>query len=55
MNVGWPEGIYLAMSIMGVGYAIAKHGQPREPWSMGTAIFASALAFGLLWWGGFFA
>jgi hypothetical protein len=54
MNI-WPPLVYVGFSILGLGYAIAKDGQPRPPYSMWAQLFAIALAWPILWWGGFFA
>jgi len=49
-----PQLIYLALTFMAVGITAAKHGQPREPYSLGMTVFSAATSFGLLYWGGFF-
>lgn len=54
MDIGWPQIIYLALSFLAVGIALAKHGERREPWNVLHSILGSALALALLWWGGFF-
>jgi hypothetical protein len=54
MDIGWPQLIYLALSVLGLGIAIAKHGQPREPYNVVHSLIAICLAWPLLWWGGFF-
>lgn len=55
MNIGWPEGIYLALALIGLGWVVANDGKPRDPHNAVSATLASALILGLLWWGGFFA
>jgi hypothetical protein len=59
VNIGWPEGIYLAL----VGLSLLTHAlKDREP-KTGTAsiyhfpiaVVSTALGLGLLYWGGFFA
>ena len=43
------------MLMLGVGAAIAKHGEPKDgPYSAPLTIFAVGLEIGLLYWGGFF-
>jgi hypothetical protein len=56
MNIGWPQGIYLAILFLSVCSHASKNGQPRTgTYDLGTALFASALICGLLYWGGFFS
>ena len=50
----WAPLAYVGLSILGFGFAIAKHGQPREPYNMWTLLLGTALSWSLLWWGGFF-
>lgn len=52
--MGWPQYTYLALALIGLGSTIAKHGQPRDPYSATEAVIAFAISFGLLWAGGFF-
>lgn len=55
MMVGWPQGIYLALVLIGLGVAAAKHGQPKTgTYSFWVSLPASAILLGLLAWGGFF-
>lgn len=51
----WPQIVYLALVMMGVGVALAKHGEPRTPYSAWGTLLATAICLGLLWAGGFFA
>lgn len=57
MSIGWPEGIYIALSFMGLGVALARKnvGAPPAELTPGTQIIAMIVAYTLLWWGGFFA
>lgn len=55
MSIGWPEGIYLALVFMSLGIVATRNGEPRDPYSFGRQLFSTALALGLLWWGGFFS
>lgn len=55
MNLGIPQLIYLALTMLGLGIAMAQHGEPKK----GTvnafhSIIATAILIGLLYWGGFF-
>ena len=51
----WPQLTYLFLVILGLGYAVAKHGEPQLPWSMFRSMLGAAIAFYLLYEGGFFA
>lgn len=56
MNVGWPEGILLALLALNILATAALDGKPRTgTHSFPLAVCAGAISFGLLWWGGFFA
>ncbi len=50
----WPQIVYVSLSLVGLGFAIAKHGQPREPYNAFGLMIGTALSWTLLWWGGFF-
>lgn len=50
----YPQIIYIALSLLGVGVVTAKHGQPRGNYSIFTTLFAEAIMVALLYWGGFF-
>ena len=51
-----PQLIYIAMTFIGVGMVISKHGEPKKNpnYNAGESIFASAIIWVLLYWGGFF-
>jgi hypothetical protein len=51
----WPQLTYLALVLLGVGFAIAKHGEPQLPYSMFRSLAGASIAFFLLYQGGFFA
>jgi hypothetical protein len=54
--IGWPEGIYLALNLIGVGYIISKHGRPKTGVYHATDICVWLfLTLPLLYWGGFFS
>lgn len=53
MNI-WPPLIYLALSALELGFAIGKHGEPRDPYSGPRQLFGCALSWTILLWGGFF-
>lgn len=54
MHIGIPQAIYLVMTFLGVGISIALHGKPRPPHNVIVCVTSSAIAIGLLYWGGFF-
>lgn len=56
MNIGWPEGIYLAIVFLGLCFTISNHGKPKTgEHDAGAFLLASAITLGLLYWGGFFS
>jgi hypothetical protein len=55
MHIGWPQGILLAMTLLGFGIVAAKHGEPRSNYSFPTTFVAVGIELGLLYWGGFFS
>ena len=54
MTMHWPQIVYLLLTILGLGIAIGKHGQPREPWSFPQTLVSTVVCLGLLYAGGFF-
>jgi hypothetical protein len=52
--MGWPQYAYLALTFLGLGISIAKHGEPRSPHNFGHDVIATALILWLLIAGGFF-
>lgn len=55
MNIGWPEGIYLVILLIGFGWKVAKHGEPQDDHNWWASSIASVIVLSLLWWGGFFS
>lgn len=56
MNIGWPEGIFLALTFMALGLSMSRHGQTRAVTENFAGSFvANMIVIGLLYWGGFFA
>lgn len=53
--MGWPQVTWIALAAAGVAISAVKHGQPREPFSIWTALAATAISSGLLYAGGFFS
>lgn len=56
MNLGTPQIIYLTLSILGLGCALAKHGEVKktEKYNFFASLLGNAVSLGLLYWGGFF-
>ena len=56
MNIGWPEGIYIAIVIANLIVAAALDGEPKTgKHKFAVTLLGSSLGLGLLYWGGFFA
>jgi hypothetical protein len=56
MNIGWPEGIVLGLIALNLLIAAALDGTPKDSkHSLSGKMLDSAILFGLLYWGGFFA
>ena len=54
--MGWPQYTMLALYMLGIGMEWAKHGEPKTGrHNVWTTLIATALGFGILWFGGFFA
>lgn len=50
-----PQLILLGFMVLGLGVALAKHGQPRnDKYNFGISLITSAIEIALLYWGGFF-
>lgn len=55
MTLHAPQLIYLFLMLLGLGFSLAKNGEPHtEKYSFFSALFRSAIVFGILYWGGFF-
>ena len=46
--------IYLMLVLIGLGFCIAKHGQPRSPYNVWADLIATIIVLSILYWGGFF-
>lgn len=56
MNIGWPQGIMLGLMAFGLLLYAMRDGEPIDSkYSLSTKMLDTAIVFGLLWWGGFFA
>lgn len=56
MNIGIPEIIMLMIHAVCWGIALVKHGEPEEgKHNIFNSMIGSAIALGLMYWGGFFS
>ena len=55
MNIGWPEGLLLALYFLSLTVHAAKHGQPRDNYNFPLTLVGFAIIMLLLWQGEFFA
>ncbi len=53
--IGWPQAIYLFLTVLALGFVVANHGRQRDPYNAPASIVATALVLSLLYWGGFFS
>ena len=52
---GWPQDIYLVLTLMGMGVALARYGEPKvDKYDFIDLAIGPALTMSLLYWGGFF-
>lgn len=52
----WPQIVYVVLTLIGIGVAMEQHGKPRKGnYNFFITLAAAALAWFLLWKGGFFA
>jgi hypothetical protein len=55
VNLGWPQLIYLVLSLIGLYVAVSAHGTPkRGTENAWPAVAGLVISWALLWWGGFF-
>ena len=55
LQLHWPQIIWLAISVLGIGAHIAKHGEPMGAMYNGWSRLIHFIIYAaLLWWGGFF-
>lgn len=52
-----PQIIYTTLTVIGMGVAIGRYGEPkrRDTYDLVDVIVAPAIVFSLLWWGGFYS
>mgnify|MGYP001587253804 CR=1 FL=1 len=53
MILEWPQMAYIAITLVGIGVTMEKHGQ-EETCSFPISFLSSAVCWFLLWKGGFF-
>lgn len=54
MNWGWPQIAYAALVCIGIGMALAKHGEPKnDTHSVWWSLVGNALTLWILYKGGF--
>lgn len=55
--IGWPEGLWIAFQLMGLGVYAAKHGESKnqETYCFVTKLISVILGATWLYWGGFFS
>ncbi len=51
---GAPQIIYVVLSMLGLGFVLAKDGEASRPYSFYRSLFSFTIIIPLLWWGGFF-
>lgn len=54
IHLGWPQIIYIALSVLGLVDCTINHGKPRLPYNAWSMLSATIIYTLLLWWGGFF-
>lgn len=58
MNIGWPQGIVLALILYNLINHGFNHGEPRHEWyshyNIGVQLVDDAVMLLILYWGGFF-
>ena len=55
MNLHWPQIVWLALTLIGIGVQCAKHGKPREgKENVFITIISTIIVATLLYYGGFF-
>ncbi len=52
--MGWPQWTVIALSLIGMGIAMADHGKPRTPNNFWIHAVSVAITHYLLWAGGFY-
>lgn len=53
MSLHWPQIIFAALTLMQLGMALAKDGEPKGNWSFWWSAISASLVFWLLYEGGF--
>ena len=51
----WPQYVYIVLTLIGLGFSLAKHGQPKEEnHNFFVSLISTSLIISLLYFGGFF-
>jgi hypothetical protein len=55
LHIGWPQGLYLCLTALGLLVMAAQHGQNKKgKYDIVSSLIGTVLVFSLLIWGGFF-
>lgn len=54
MSEWWPQIVYFALSLFGLGVTLAKHGEQQPRYNFLTTLATSLFVYWLLYMGGFF-
>lgn len=54
IHIGWPQGIYLSLLLIGLILSAKDHGKPRPNGNVWIQVTATIIVLPLLIWGGFF-
>lgn len=56
MNIQAPQLVYIGLVVLGLGYSLARNGEPKKDnYSFGYTLFSSIVTILILYWGGFFS
>ena len=57
IDIGWPEGIIIGLSVIKLLMAAANHGEeePAEKYNFPLSFMSAIITGVLLYWGGFFS
>ena len=55
ISIGWPQAVYLILTLIGLGIVFAKHGETPSPTNAWVTTISTTIILGVLYWGGFFS
>lgn len=55
IQIGWPQGIWITLTVLGLIVAGIEHGKPRKPINVWASLASTLIVAGLLAWGWFFS